>query len=179
MKRHTNSGFTMIEALMVIAICMVLAGIALPAFTNAMKSYDQSATVSATAAALQTTRFQAIMRGYPYEVIFTPSTLSFQLYSEIPPATTFSQVAGSATTPLPSAGMVTMTPVTCSVPLTNWVCTPASNLQIYNGSTITYTFLANGTVTTSPVGVGLQIKNSVKSNTLWISGVGDVGNANQ
>ena len=179
MKRHSNSGFTMIEALMVVAICMALAAIALPPFTRAMQVYDQSATVSAAAAALQTTRFQAIMRGYPYQVIFTPSTLSYQLYSEIPPATTFSQVAGSVTTPLPSAGKVTMTPVTCSVPLTSWVCTPASDLQTYNGSTVTYTFLPNGTVTTNPVGVGLQIQIPVKSNTLWISGVGNVGNANQ
>jgi hypothetical protein len=29
-------------------------------------------------------------------------------------------------------------------------------------------------VTTNPAGAGIQIKNSVRSNTIWISGVGDV-----
>ncbi len=178
MKRYSNSGFTLLEAVMVMAVAILLAGMTLPVFTNAMKNYYQSATVSAAAGALQTTRFQAIMRGYPYEVVFTPSTLSYQFFNEVPPATTFSLVVpqtGSATTPLPSAGGVAMTVVTCSVPLTNWACTPATDLQTSTATTITYTFLGNGTVTTNPVGVGLQIKNSVKSNTIWISGVGDVG----
>jgi hypothetical protein len=168
----------MIEALMVVAIGLLLGGMAIPIFTNAMKNYYQSATVSAAAGAIQSTRFQAIMQGYPYQLVFTPSTLSYQLFTEVPPATKFSLVVpltGSPTTPLPSAGGVTMTGVTCSVALTNWACTPASDVSTISATTITYTFYANGTVTTSPAGVGVQIKNSVKANTIWISGVGDVG----
>ncbi|MGO8791813.1 MAG: Tfp pilus assembly protein FimT/FimU [Terriglobia bacterium] len=178
MKRYANSGFTLLEAVVVMGITVLVGAMAIPVFSNAMKSYYQSATVSAVAGAIQTTRFQAIMHGYPYEVVFTPSTLSYQLFSEVPPATTYSLVvpqAGSSTTPLPSAGRVTMTVFTCSVALTNWACTPSPDLVASTATTITYTFSANGTVTTNPVAVGLQISNSVKSNTVWVSGVGDVG----
>ena len=178
MKRPKHSGFTMIQTMIVVTMSIILAGIAIPNFNNAMYSYRQSATVSAVTGALSSTRFMAIMKGYPYEVVFTPSTLSYQIYNEVPPATSYSLVTpatGSATTPLPSAGKVTMKSVGCSVALTNWACAPSSDQTTNTGTTITYTFLANGTVSTTPAGAGIQISNSVKSNTIWISGVGDVG----
>ena len=74
----------MIEIMIVLAISMLLAGIALPIMTNAMNSYRQSAAVSAATGAISATRFQAIMRGYPYEIVFTPSTMSYQVYNEPP-----------------------------------------------------------------------------------------------
>jgi len=160
-KRSSNSGFTMIEALMVVAVGLLLGGMAIPIFGNAMKNYYQSATISAAAGAIQSTRFQAIMHGYPYQITFTSSTMSYQVYTEsagvsCPPA--FSAVGNAV--PLPSAGSVSMT-----------------------GTTATFTFYASGTVygtvpTTSPctpaAAPTLQIKNSVKSNTITVSGVGDV-----
>jgi len=161
-KRHSSSGFSLIEVLMVIAISLVLAGIAIPGFMNALKSYNQSATVSAVTGAIESTRFLAIMRGYPYQMVFTASTLSFEVYNEIPPATTFSVVVpaqGSAITPLPNAGGVAM----------------------HGAATFTYTFCPNGTVfgaaTACPGSAmppSMQISNSVKSNTITVSGVGNV-----
>jgi hypothetical protein len=151
----------MIEALMVVAIGLLLGGMAMPIFTNAMKNYYQSATISAAAGAIQSTRFQAIMHGYPYQITFTSSTMSYQVYAESAGVTcppTFSAVGKAV--PLPSAGSVTMT-----------------------GTTVTFTFYGSGTVygtvpTASPclpaAAPTLQIKNSVKSNTITVSGVGDV-----
>lgn len=171
----------MIEMLVVISISLVMVGIAIPTFNNAMYSYRQAAAVSATSGALSSTRFLAIMKGYPYQLVFTTTTMSYQIFNEVPPATSYSLVTpatGSATTPLPSAGALTMTSVACSVALTNWACTPTSDQTANTGTgstTITYTFLANGTVTSSPASAGIQIANTVKSNTIWISGVGDVG----
>jgi Tfp pilus assembly protein FimT len=168
----------MVEMLLVIAVSITMMGIAIPTFTNAMYSYRQGASVAGVQAALSSTRFLAIMKGYSYQLVFTPSTMTYQIYNEVPPATTYSLVVpatGSSTTPLPNAGKVTMTSVGCSVALTNWACTPTSDQTANSGTTITYTFLANGTVTSSPASAGIQISNSVKSNTIWISGVGDVG----
>ena len=150
------AGFTMIEVLIVMAIAIVLAGIAIPITTNAMNSYRQNAAVAATTSAISATRFLAIMRGYPYQLVFTSSSMSYQVFNEVPPASTFSLVTpsiGSATTPLPAAGGISMT-----------------------GTSFTYTFSANGTVTStaSPAGTAMQIKNSVKSNTITVSGVGNV-----
>jgi len=176
LKRHSNSGFSMIEIVIVLAISIVLAGIAIPVFTNAMNNFRLSATVSAVSGAISTTRMQAIMHGYPYETVFTISPLSFQIFNEVPPATTFSVVvpgAGSSVTPLPSAGGVTMTGlVSCTAPPSLTGCVTMA------GTTITYTFMANGTVTILPAGAGIQIKNAVKSNTIWVSGVGNVSTSN-
>jgi hypothetical protein len=173
----------MIEVALVVAISLGATVIAVPIITNALNSYYQNAAVSATSGALAATRFQAIMHGYSYQLVLTPASMSYQIYNEVPPATTFSLVVpaqGSSTTPLSSASGITMTMVTCSAALTNWACTPSTDQTAVSGSTLTYTFAPNGTVTTSPTGtspagVGIQIKNTVKSNTMWISGVGDVG----
>ncbi len=81
--------------------------VAIPIANNAIYSYRQSASVSATTGAISATRFLAIMRGYPYQLVFTSSGMTYQIFNEVPPAVTFSLVTpgtGSATTPLPAAG---------------------------------------------------------------------------
>lgn len=161
MKRRMNKGFTLIEALIVIAISLVLAGIALPVFLGAMNNYRLNAAVSAAAGALSTTRFQAIMHGYSYQIVFTSSGLSYQVYNEVPPATTYSAV-GSAI-PLPSAGPIAMT-----------------------GTNFTCTFTANGIAAcaANPGGASsfqlklMHLTTVVKSNTITVSGVGNVSVTN-
>jgi glutamate dehydrogenase/leucine dehydrogenase len=58
-----------------------------------------------------------------------------------------------AAIPLESAGPITMT-----------------------GTSFTYTFSANGTVTSlaNPAGTAFQLENSFQSNTITVSGVGNV-----
>jgi prepilin-type N-terminal cleavage/methylation domain-containing protein len=168
-KRHSNAGFSLLEMVIVVAISLVLAGISIPIFTNVMKSYYQSATVSATTGAISAARMQAIMHGCSYQVIFTPAALTYQVFSEVPAIgtagclTTFALVTtqiGSSTTPLPKAGSVTMTGLVGGTPI--------------GGTTVTYTFAANGTVTVVPTATTLQIKNTVNSNTVTVNGVGYV-----
>jgi type IV pilus assembly protein PilA len=148
-KRRATAGFTLIEMLVVIAIVGVLAAMAIPAFMNSMNSYRLSGAVAATAGAIQSTRFQAIMQGYPYQLVFTSSTASYQVSNKVPPATSFSAV-GSAI-PIARQGDVTL-----------------------NVTTMTYTFSPNGTATSAPAGTNLQISNGVSSNTITVSGVGNV-----
>lgn len=160
MKRNLTGGFTLIQALIVVAISLAMTAVAVPVFTNAVNSYRFSAAVSAATGAISATRFQAIMNGYPYEIVFTASTMSYRVYSETtascPPA--FTAVGSSI--PMESTGGITMT-----------------------GPTVTYTFYSNGTVygpisTTSPcpntAAPIFEISNSVKSNYVYVSGVGDV-----
>jgi prepilin-type N-terminal cleavage/methylation domain-containing protein len=172
MKRNSHAGFTLIEILIVIAITMVLAGISIPIFGNAMNSYRESASVSAVTGAIQANRYQAIMHGYPYQLVFTTTTMSYQVFNEVPPATTFSLVTpgvGSATTPLPSAGAIVMTGlVGCATTTSLTSCTTMT------GTTITFTFSANGTVSVSPGAALIEISNSVKKSLIAVSGVGNV-----
>ena len=151
MKRRATAGFSLIELLVVIAIAGVLAAIAVPMTINATKSYRLSAAVASATGALQSARYAAIWHGYPYQITFTPSTNAYQVYSEVPPATTYSAV-GTAV-PISRPGDVTIS------------------------RTVTYQFSANGTVTetSNPVNMVFSITNAIGgSNTITVSKVGNV-----
>jgi Tfp pilus assembly protein FimT len=146
--RRRVAGFTLVELLVVIFIAMLLAAFAIPTFQNALKTYRLSAAVSAATGAIQSTRFQAIMRGYQYQLTLTPSTLSYQVYNKVPPATTFSAV-GSAV-PITRLGDVTL------------------------DQTVTLTFNANGTVSPTAGNMPFSISNGIVTKAINVSGVGNV-----
>ena len=151
MKRRTTAGFSLIEALVVVSIVCVLTAIAIPMTSNAMKSYRLAAAVASATGAIQATRYQAIMHGYWYQITFTPAMNSYQVYSMVPPATTYSAVG--TTVPISRPGDVTLS------------------------RTVTYQFKADGTVTetSTPPNMIFSITNSVGgSNTITVSRVGNV-----
>jgi len=157
LKQNSSSGFTLVELLLVAAVGTIMTVIAIPHFMNSINGYRLSAAVSAATGAISSARFQAIMHGCPYQLIFTSSTMSYQLYNELPAtlgascASSFSAVGSSV--PMPSAGPITM-----------------------SGTSFTFTFNSNGTVTevASPAGTGLELQNSIKSTYIYVSGVGIV-----
>jgi type II secretory pathway pseudopilin PulG len=139
----------------VVAIIGVLAALAIPMTLNTIRNTRLSAAVSSATGAIQSTRYLAIMHGYPYQLTFTTSTLSYQVLNEVPPATSFSNVGTAIPISTPEAATLSRT--------------------------ITMQFAANGTVTevtTPPNGVSpltFQITNSYgRSNTITVSGVGNV-----
>lgn len=148
MKRNSSSGFTLIEALVVVAIASVLAGIAIPMILNAMKSYRLTAAVAAATGAIQSTRYQAIMRGYQYQIVITPATLSYRVYKMLPPATTFS--ADGAAIPIARSGDVTI------------------------DQTATIIFKQDGTVSGTPSNMTFNITNGIVTKQIQVSGVGNV-----
>jgi len=142
-KRH-ESGFSLLELLIVIAIAMVMMGIAIPTTLNAVRSYRQTAAVSAATGAIQAARYNAVMHGYSYQVTFTPSTNSYQVYN-LPSGSTYVAVGNAI--PIARPGDVTMT------------------------AAATFTFYAGGTVTPGTLQIK---NNFGSSNTLTVSGVGNV-----
>ncbi len=148
MKRRTAAGFNLIEVLVVVSIAGVLTAVAVPAFLSAMKTYRLSAAVSAVTGAIQATRYQAIMRGYQYQLTITPSTLSYQVYKMVPPATSFS--ADGAAIPIARLGDLTI------------------------DHTVTLTFKPNGAVTVAGGSLPFSMTNGIKTESISVSGVGNV-----
>ena len=174
MKRDVRAGFTLIEILVVLAIGTVLTVIAIPIVGNAMKSYRLMAAVSAATGAIQATRYAAIMHGYPgvgspgysYEITFTPANNSYQVFSMVPPATTFSPQVYLGGTFYP----------TQPIPISR-------EGDVTISRTVTYQFSAGGTVTETsiPSNMAFQIQvldsrtDAVEmSKTITVSGVGNV-----
>ena len=86
---------SIVELLIVVAIAMVMAALAIPTTRSAVANYQLNAAVDTASGAIQTTRYQAIMHGYPYQVDFDSTANTVQVSSEIPPAVIFSPVANA------------------------------------------------------------------------------------
>jgi Tfp pilus assembly protein FimT len=146
--RSRMSGFTLLEMAFVVAVGMIITTVSVPMTRTALRTYHLNTAVSTVTGAIQTTRYQAIMRGYHHNVSFNPSSGSYQLASKVPPATTFSNV-GTAV-PWSPSGDVTM-----SAPTT---------LEFFPGGTVTAT---TGSMT-------FTLSNGIATKTITVSGVGDV-----
>jgi len=142
------TGFTVLELAVVVAIGMAVTTISVPMTKTALKTYHLNAAVSAVTAAIQSTRYQALMHGYHYDLSLDQASQSYQIGSKVPPASAFSNV-GTAI-PWCTTADVTMT--------------PATTLEFFPGGTVTAT---TGSLT-------ITVSNGIATKTITVSGVGDV-----
>ena len=156
------AGFSILELLFVVAVVLVMSGIAIPAGRSAMKSYQLDAASDSASGAIQGARYQSIMHGYLYQLDFDSTTNQFQLLNEVPPATSFSSVASAV--PI-SGSLVTMGVGTAnsgsighlilqfkpngSVSVVSGQTMPASLTIAYNGTTKHLTVSNYGSVSVS------------------------------
>ena len=143
-----TSGFTLLEMAFVVAVGMVVTTISVPMTKSALKTYHLNTAVATITGAIQTTRYQAIMRGYHHNLSLKTSSRSYQLASKVPPATSFSNV-GTAV-PWCPPGDVTLS--------------AATTLEFFPGGTVTAT---TGTMT-------FTLTNGTTTKTITVSGVGNV-----
>ena len=144
----------MVELAMVMLIAMITAAFALPIVQTTVNKYQlRSATASATWA-IQSTRFQALMEGYPYQVTLTGGTgglnPTYQIASKPVGAGSFSNVGGSI---------------------------PLSGRPVVLGANIVLQFQPNGTVATSPstsAPYAFTISYSGTTETITVSNYGNV-----
>jgi Tfp pilus assembly protein FimT len=104
-----ESGATLVELLFVVTVSVVIAAMAVPSVLSTVRLYRLSAAVTAATTAIQSTRYLAIMRGYPYRLAFDPTTLTYQL-SNLPAGTTYANVGGPI--PLLGGAGLTLNPAT-------------------------------------------------------------------
>lgn len=77
-------GFTMLELVIVIAIGMILAGMAIPVIGNSLRVYKMRAAVTSVTGAISSTRYNAIFHGCKTQIVFSKATYSYQVQSQAP-----------------------------------------------------------------------------------------------
>jgi Tfp pilus assembly protein FimT len=142
-----SEGYSVLQLVVTLGVIGVLASFALPTTVNALRNYRLSAAVTAATGAISATRYQAIMRAYPYNITFSTNG-DYQVASEPPPATTFTNL-GSAV-PISGVGDVTI------------------------NQTTTLQFNANGTVSATTGALSFTINNGIMTKTVSVTGVGNV-----
>ena len=88
-------GMSMIELVIVLLVGSVLTAAAVPQIKRTVYNYRLTSEVAMITWAIQSTRFQSLMEGYPYQVVFSSSTNQYQIQSEPIGSASFSNV-GSA-----------------------------------------------------------------------------------
>ena len=79
MHLRRERGFTLMEALVVVAIGLIITAVSIPVFTSSLNTYKLQSAVTNVTGLIKATRFQAMSSGYPYQIVFTSSTASYQL----------------------------------------------------------------------------------------------------
>ena len=152
------NGFTMVELLLSVFVSIVLVGVALPRVIPVTRYYHLMTAIPAVSGAIQSTRYQAIMTGCPYQIAFSSSTTSYQVLTQA----------------------LSGTPPTCAASFTNvgsavpW----SSSGDVSISASITLQFSPNGTMTvvTSPntLPAAFNLTNGTSTEAITVSGVGNV-----
>jgi prepilin-type N-terminal cleavage/methylation domain-containing protein len=151
-----SAGFSLIEMLVTIAIILVMLAISLPFVGGNRRSYHLSQATTAVSGAIQATRYQAIMTGCSYNITFTAATTTYQVQRQD----------------------LTGTPLACPVneafsdvgKATPW----AFSKDVSMSPTTTLQFSPNGTVVATAGATTFALSNGYTTNTITVSGVGNV-----
>lgn len=94
-RQARRRGYSMIEVVMALLVSTILMAMAVPQTTSLVRSYRLQGAVSSCTWAIQSTRYQALEQGYPYQVVFSSTAGTYQIQNETPGATSFSNVGSS------------------------------------------------------------------------------------
>lgn len=88
------AGFSMLELIMVLSIGSVLTAMAIPQVRGGVYRYRLNGAVASAVWAIQSTRYQSLMKGYAYQVVFNKAANNYQIQSA-PDNVTFSNLGST------------------------------------------------------------------------------------
>jgi prepilin-type N-terminal cleavage/methylation domain-containing protein len=144
-----SRGFSLIEMLVMLAIGTILTVMAIPSVNAGLRNYRIDGAISAVTWAIHSTRYQALMQGYPFQVVLTSASNNYQIQSMPPPAVAYSNV-GTA------------------VPISSW--------PVLLSADTTLNFRPNGFVSSTPAVTGLTFTLTYKGvcQRLTVTNYGNV-----
>ncbi len=77
--RRSARGFSLIELIFVVVIVLIMTAMAVPLVNNTVSYFRMRGAVAAVTGAIQSTRYQAIFQGCPYQIVFTAATNTYQV----------------------------------------------------------------------------------------------------
>jgi len=143
-----NRGYSLIEVIFAVVIILILAAFAVPQMGAVIFQYRLQGAVASATWAVQSTRYQALMAGFPYQVVFTKATNNYQIQDLPPGAGAYANV-GTAV-PLSGTTIVLNQDTTFRFLPNGSVSAPTGALNnftiTYHGSTKTITVSTYGNV---------------------------------
>ena len=151
-------GFTLIELIFVLLICLIMVGMAVPLLNNTLTGYRLRGAAAAVNGSIQATRYQAIFNGYPFRLVIDSTALTYQIQRDQARAGVFTNycVPAAASCPVPVAG---------------------SGTKVAIDADTIFTFSPGGTVqsTTAVGGVTTMVLTySGKTETITVSSYGNI-----
>jgi Tfp pilus assembly protein FimT len=90
--RQNSRGYSVIELIFAVVISLILTALAVPQVASVVNNYRLQGAVASATWAVQSTRYQALMAGYPYQVVFTKASSQYQIQDLPTGATTYANV---------------------------------------------------------------------------------------
>jgi prepilin-type N-terminal cleavage/methylation domain-containing protein len=92
--RGNSKGFSLAEMLIVLTVGTILTIMAVPSINAGLRNYRIDGAISSITWAIHSTRYQALMNGYPYQVVFASANNAYQIQN-LPSGTTYANVGTS------------------------------------------------------------------------------------
>ena len=145
------SGYTLVELLVGLVVGTILTAMAVPFVTSIQNQYRLQGAVSSATWAIQSTRYQSLMAGYPYQVVLMRSTDTYQIQNLPPGAATYANVGTAVPISGSSVSLNQDTTLQFQPNGTITATTGALNFTLtYNGNTKSITVSNYGNISVTP-----------------------------
>jgi len=143
----SDRGFGLIEMVLVVGIILIVTAMALPVAQTSLVNYRLRASVATVSGVIQSTRYQAISQGYPFQIVFDKTAGTYQLKSNPALDGVFANVGGVV---------------------------PFGNSSVTLGANATLQFSPGGSVKATAGTTTFVLTVSGKTGTITVSNYGNV-----